>query len=61
MVTGGWSDGNFVDSTELYDPNVRSWNMAKAKLPEGLYGLRAINIGGRHGGLSQFKDIKTFM
>ena len=48
MVTGGWSDGNFVDSTELYDPNVRSWNMAEAKLPEGLYGLRAINIGGRH-------------
>ena len=58
MVTGGWSDGNIVDSTELYDPNVRSWNMAEAKLPGGLYGLRAINIGGRHGVYPSLKILR---
>ena len=45
-MTGG-DDGYFLDSTEVYDPSVGSWNTTGAKLPRAMSDLRAINIDER--------------
>ena len=47
LVTGGYGNSNYLDSTELYDPSVGSWVMADAKLPRPMCCLRAINIDDR--------------
>ena len=49
-MTGGldanWN-GNYLDSTEVYDPNVSRWTVAKAELPRPAFALSATNIDGR--------------
>ena len=48
LVTGGFvENGDFLDSTEVYDPSVGTWVEAGAKLPRPMYGLRATNIDDR--------------
>ena len=43
LVTGGSDGSDFLDSTEVYDPSVGSWT-AGARLPRGMWGLRAAYI-----------------
>ena len=40
-------NSEYLDSTELYDPQVGSWKLVEAKLPMGIIGLRAANIDDR--------------
>ena len=45
LVTGGTQDGlTLTDSTEIYNIGIGSWNIAEAKLPRPMDGLRATNI-----------------
>ena len=49
IVTGGFGpigSGNFLDSTELYNSNLGSWNYG-ARLPKAMQSLRGSNIDGR--------------
>ena len=47
-MSGGQNVNNqYLDSTELYDPQGRSWELVAAKLPLGIMGLRATNIDER--------------
>merc|ERR1712137_143753 len=46
LVSGGYSGRSFLDSTEIYDPEVGSWR-AGAALPSKRGNLRAVNIDGR--------------
>ena len=46
LVTGGYGSG-YLDSTELYEPSVGSWVIARAKLPRPMISLKAINIDDR--------------
>ena len=46
LVTGGVVDGDKIDSTEIYDPDLGSWR-GGAALPSKLEGLMAANIDGR--------------
>ena len=46
LVTGGVVDGDKIDSTEIYDPDLGSWR-GGAPLPSKLKGLVAANIDGR--------------
>ncbi len=45
LVSGGY-DGSYLDSTEIFDPSLRSWR-AGAALPSPMSGLRATNIDNR--------------
>merc|ERR1712110_738244 len=45
LVSGG-ADGNYLDSTEIFDPSLGSWR-AGAALPSPRMGLRATNIDNR--------------
>ena len=45
LVSGGYG-GSFVDSTEIFDPEVGNWR-AGARLPNKMYTLRAANINGQ--------------
>ena len=48
MVTGGYSDGSSLDSTEFYDPTNGHWRMSEAKLPSARGGgLRAATVDNR--------------
>ena len=40
-------NNEYLDSTELYDPQARSWQLVEAKLPMGIIGLRATTIDDR--------------
>ena len=46
LVSGGNRDGDQIDSTEIYDPDLGSWR-GGAALPSKLEGLMAANIDGR--------------
>ncbi len=46
LVTGG-DDGDYLDSTETYDPMLGSWAASGAKLPRPMYGPKAANINDR--------------
>ena len=46
LVSGGYGGGSYLDSTEIYDPEVGSWR-AGAALPSKRVNLRAVNIDGR--------------
>ena len=47
LVSGGYgAGGSYLDSTEIYDPEVGSWR-AGAALPSKRVDLRAVNIDGR--------------
>ena len=45
LVSGG-HDGSDLDSTEIFDPSLRSWR-AGAALPSHIVGLRATNLDNR--------------
>ena len=45
-MTGGY-DGDYLDSTELYDSVAGTWTTAGAKLPSPSYALRATNINNK--------------
>ena len=50
IVSGGRDqeyNNEYLDSTELYDPQARSWQLVEAKLPMGIIGLRATTIDDR--------------
>ena len=48
LVTGGEKHFlDFLDTTEIYDTNLRKWAISGAKLPRPMKGLRATNIDGR--------------
>ena len=48
LVTGGSNDvGDNLNSTEVYDPVVGSWNVTEAELPIPMTNLRATNIDDR--------------
>ena len=40
-------NNEYLDSTELYDPQAGIWELVEAKLPMGIMGLRATNIDDR--------------
>ena len=49
IVTGGYGpigSANFLDSTEIYNSNLGSWNYG-ARLPKAMQSLRGTNIDGR--------------
>ena len=47
LVTGGTQTGSdFLDSTEIYDPDVGSWS-AGAALPSPMQDMRAASLGNR--------------
>ena len=46
LVTGGVVDGDKIDSTEIYDPDLGSWR-GGAAMPSKLESLMAANIDGR--------------
>ena len=46
IVGGGWTGFVRLDSTEIFDPRLRSWR-AGATLPRPMFGLRATNIDNR--------------
>ena len=46
FVTGGQTESDLLDSTEIYDPDVGSW-IAGAALPSPMYYLQAASIGNR--------------
>ena len=46
LVSGGWGNGSYLDSTEIFDPSLRSWR-AGAALPSPRDSLSAINIDKR--------------
>ena len=45
LVTGGYGS-DWLDSTEIYDSDIGSWN-ARAALPIPMWGLRAVSIDSR--------------
>ena len=50
IVSGGRDqeyNNEYLDSTELYDPQAGIWELVEAKLPMGIMGLRATNIDDR--------------
>ncbi len=59
LVSGGYDGPNLLDSTEIFDPSLRSWR-AKAALPSPREGLKATNIDNRVllFGNENFTDIK---
>ena len=46
IVTGGYDFSDYLDSTEIFDPDVGSWS-ARAALPSPMIDLRAASIGNR--------------
>ena len=46
IVTGGYDFSDYLDSTEIFDPDVGSWR-AGAALPSPMSDLRAANIANR--------------
>ena len=46
FVIGGYDDGSYLDSTELFDTNLHRWSTGAA-LPNPMRGLRAANIDNR--------------
>ena len=50
LVTGGWQmimDEDELRSTELYEPHVGQWVRSRARLPDGLIGLKGPTIDNR--------------
>ena len=49
MVTGGWDDGDRLDSTELLRPGPNSdWQeITSARLPRPMWGLRVVTVDNR--------------
>jgi len=63
LVTGGYYDGYYLDSTETFDPLVGSWTASRAKLPRPMYGIRAENsllFGGQDSDLNYHDDILEY-
>ena len=46
FVTGGQTESDLLDSTEIYDPDLGSWS-AGAALPGPMEYLRAASLGNR--------------
>ena len=46
LVIGGYDDGSYLDSTELFDTNLGGW-ITGAALPNPTTSLRAANIDNR--------------
>ena len=45
-VSGGYDGSGKLDSTEIFDPSLRSWRPGAA-LPSPVYGLKATNMDNR--------------
>ena len=63
LVSGGWTGSDYIESTEIFDPDTRSWK-AGAALPSPITALRAITIDNRvlFFGINNYKDVcREFM
>ena len=47
MVTGGYTESGYTDTTETFTSGEGAWSLAGAKLPQPMRGLRAATIDDR--------------